>query len=145
MRKGTKPLLFARPLVSVPTDGVGVGNAHIASLIRAGSGVPLPRAGALTGIDLTRNVIGRRTGARGIDDITARRSRGTGRATVGATGIFSRRGVGWSPRSVALAHITRVDVRVDIGLCIRLRDPRGRSQNDQGCDSHQCAFDPYLP
>src|SRR2546430_627226 len=142
MQEGTKPSLFALPLESVATHGVGVGNAHIAPLIRAGSGVPLPWAGALTGIDLTRNVIGRRTRARGVDEITARRSRGTGRATVGATGIFSRRGirlrraigwgsaVGWSRSAI---------------LCVRLRNPGGRSQNTHGCDSDQNAFHRYLP
>jgi hypothetical protein len=142
MLEGTKPSLFALPLESVATQGVGVGNAHIAPLIGAGSGVPFPRASALTGIDLTRNVIGRRTRARGVDEITARRSRGTGRATVGATGIFSRRGirlrravgwgsaVGWSRSAI---------------LCVRLHHPGGRSQNTRGYDSDQNAFHRYLP
>jgi len=78
--------------------------ALIAAAHRTGTRVPLPLGRALTGIYLTRNVIGRRTRARGVDKITARRLRGTGRATVGSTGISSRRaigwgrGVGWSPR-----------------------------------------------
>jgi len=141
MRKGTKPLLFARPLVSVATHGVGVGNAHIAPLIRAGSGVPFPRASALTGIYLTRNVIGRRTRARRVDEITTRRSRGTGRATVGATGIFSRRGIrlrraiGWGAVGWSRSAI----------LCVRLRNPGGRSQNTHRCDRDQNAFHRYLP
>src|SRR5262249_55837305 len=54
-------------LVAVTAIEVGVGHAHTASLIRAGTGVPLP----------------------------------------------------WCPRSVLLGRISRVDVRVDIGLRIR--------------------------
>src|SRR5262249_56719290 len=85
--------LFARRLVSVTTRGVALGDAHGAPLFRAGTGVPFPRARALSGICLTRNVIGRRTGTRGVDEISARRLRGTGRAPVGSTGISSRGGI----------------------------------------------------
>src|SRR5262249_54285112 len=90
--------------------------ALIAAAHRTGTSLPVPRATRLRGIRLTRNVIGRRTRARGVDEITARRLRGTGSATVGSPGVSSRRaigwrrGVGWCPRSVPLAHITRVDV-----------------------------------
>jgi hypothetical protein len=78
----------ARRLVAVTAIDIGVGDAHSASLIRAGTGVPLP----------------------------------------------------WCPRSVLLGNITRVDVWIDIGLCIRRHHPGGWSQNAHACDNDQSAF-----
>jgi hypothetical protein len=64
-------------LVAVTTTRIGVFDAHGATcaFTRAGTGVPLPRALALTGIRLSRNAIGWRTRARGVDGRTARRRR----------------------------------------------------------------------
>jgi hypothetical protein len=120
-------------LHAITAQGIGMRDAHVAASIGAGSAMPFPwlvcRGGPL-------NVIGRRTRARSVGQITAIGSRGsaiglTSRATVGSTGISSRgwRTIGWSPRSVPLAHMTRVDVRVDIRLRICLHDPAGGSQN----------------
>jgi pimeloyl-ACP methyl ester carboxylesterase len=134
--------LFARCLESVATQRVDVGHAHAAALVGAGSTVPFPRARALLSICLTRNVIGRRTRARGVNEITARRLRDTGRATVGSTGIPSRRGIGLRR---AIGWGSAVGWSRSAILCVRLSDPGGRSQNAHGCDSDQCAFHRYLP
>src|SRR5262249_38047681 len=116
--------------------------ALIAATPRARPPVPPPPAPALSRICFTSNAIWRRTGNRGVDEISARRLRGTGRAAVGSTGISSRRGirlrraigwgsaVGWSRSAI---------------LCVRLYDPGGRSQNAHASDSDQSAFHRYLP
>src|SRR5262249_57762911 len=93
--------LWARPAEAVTAIEVNVGDAFTASFLRTGTRVPLPRAGALSGIGLLGDAIGRRTRARGIGG--GGRSAGglTGRSTVGATGvgrgrgIGRRRGIGW--------------------------------------------------
>src|SRR5947209_11766264 len=72
----------ARPLVAVTATDIGVGDAHGAALIRAGTGVPFP----------------------------------------------------WCRRSVPLGNVTRVDVRVDIGLCIRRRYADDHRENAQATD-----------
>jgi len=147
-------LLLARRLKSVATQGVGVGHAHIAASHRAGSGVPFVRLGRLCGICSRSNGIGRPTRARGEGRITAIDRRGsaivltaivlTSRATVGSTGISSRRasgwrrGVGWC-RSVAWAGWSRSAI-----LCIRPRHPSGRSQNAHSCECDENAFH-HLP
>src|SRR5262249_62041338 len=88
--------LLARRLKSVATQGVGVGDAHIAASHWAGSGVPFIRLGRLCGIRSRRNGIGLPTRARGEGRITGIDRRGsaivltaiglTSRATVGSTG-----------------------------------------------------------
>src|SRR6516162_2523261 len=57
--------LLARRLISVATQGVGVGHAHIAASHWAGSGVPFIRLGRVFGICSSSNGIGRPTRARG--------------------------------------------------------------------------------
>src|SRR5262249_57291698 len=86
--------LWARPAEAVTAIEVNVGDAFTASFLRTGTRVPLPRAGALSGIGLLGDAIGRRTRARGIGG--GGRSAGglTGRSTVGATGVARRRGIG---------------------------------------------------
>src|SRR5262249_48818484 len=56
----------ARRLEAVTAIDVNVGDAHTAPFLRPGTGVPLPRAGALSGIRLRGNAIGRRTRTRGV-------------------------------------------------------------------------------
>jgi hypothetical protein len=137
----TVPLLFrtlwrrARLVVAVTAKCIGVFDAHIAAFTRAGSRVPFPRALAWTGIRLARNIIGRRTRARGVDESTAGGL--TGRSTVGSAGvplgrvirlrrvIRWRRTIAWRRRAI---------------LCICPHHPGGRSQNAHACDSDQSAF-----
>jgi hypothetical protein len=122
-------------LVAVTATRIGVLDAHGAAFTRAGSRVPLPRA---LGRCLPRNVIGRRTRARGVDETTAGTGGLTGGSTVGATGVPLRRviclrAIGWR-RTIARrrrrAHILRV----------RPRHPGGRSQNPYSRDCYECAF-----
>jgi hypothetical protein len=132
-------------LVAVAAIDIDVGDAHAASFTRAGTGVPLPRARALTGIYLTRNVIGRRTRARGVDVLTGRLRRlgRTGRATVGSTAVPLR-------RLIRLRRVIRwrgvVGWRRAIGwrrraiLCFRPRHPGGRSQNPHSRDCDESTF-----
>src|SRR5262249_28281627 len=118
--------------------------------------VPFVRLGRLAGICLRSNGIGLTTRARGEGRTTGIDRRGsasidlsaiglTSSATVGSTGISWRRSVGWGRavgwlRSVALGRITRVDIWVDIGLCIGRHHPGGRSQNAHSCDCDKSAL-----
>jgi hypothetical protein len=61
-------------VVAVTAKCIGVFDAHTAAFTRAGSRMPFPRALASC---LPRNVIGRRTRARGVDETTAGGLRGT--------------------------------------------------------------------
>src|SRR5262249_61844474 len=58
--------LRARRLVAVTAIDIDVSDAHTASFLRTGTSVPLPRAGALSGIGLRGDAIGRRTRAGGV-------------------------------------------------------------------------------
>ena len=122
-------------MVAVAAIDIGVGDAHTAPFTRAGTSVPLPWTLALSGICSSRNVIGRRTRARGVDESTAGGL--TGRSTVGSAGvplgrvirlrrvIRWRRTIAWRRRAI---------------LCICPHHPGGRSQNAHACDSDQNAF-----
>jgi hypothetical protein len=109
----------ARLLVAVTAADIGVFYAHRAASTRAGTRVPLPRALVCS---LPRNVIGRRTRSRGVDETTAGGL--TGGSTVGSAGvplrrvIRLRRAIGWS-RTIAWRR--RAILRV------RPRHPGGRS------------------
>ena len=122
----------ARLLVAVTATDIGVFDAHGAAFTRARARVPLPRA---LGSCLPRNVIGRRTRARGVDETTAGGL--TGRSTVGSAGvplrrvICLRRAIGWS-RTIAWRR--RAVLRV------RPRHPGGRSQNPYSRDCNESAF-----
>ena len=127
---------FARRLVPITAQGIGMRDAHVAASIGAGSAMPFPwlvcRGGPL-------NVIGRRTGARSIDHPTVRRApsrRAPARIATGSSllgirlgrshlcgGIGLRRRRGWR-------HL----------LGIRLRHPGCGSQNAHARDSDQNAF-----
>src|SRR5262249_56600881 len=85
-----------RRLVAVAAIDINVGDAHPASFIRAGTRVPLPRAGALSGIGLRGDAVGRRTRARGVGGRGRSAVGLTGRSTVGSTGIAGSRGIAWS-------------------------------------------------
>ena len=50
VRVERRSFFFTRRLETVPAQGVGVGDAHIAASIRAGSGVPFIRLGRVCGI-----------------------------------------------------------------------------------------------
>src|SRR5262245_17535117 len=83
---------FTRRLVPIPAQGVGVRDAHVAAPVWAGSPVPFPWL-VCTGGPL--DVIGRRTGARGIDHPTVRSApsrRGSARIARRAT-VFSLLGI----------------------------------------------------
>src|SRR5262249_29121470 len=133
----------ARRLEAVTAIKVNVGHAHSAAFFWPGTSVPLPRAGALSGIYLTRNVIGRRTRARGVDEIRAIRLRGTGRSTVDPTGIWGRGGIG-RRRAIGWRSAAGGRPRRAI-LCIRRLHPNGRSHNAHASDSDQSAFHDVLP
>jgi hypothetical protein len=119
-------------LVAITATYIGVFDAHRAAFTRAGTCVPLPRALVYT---LRRNVIGRRTRARGVDERTAGGL--AGRSTVGSAGvplrrvirlrraIGWRRTIGWRRRAI---------------LRIRPRHPGGRSQNPYSRDCDESAF-----
>src|SRR5215831_3805146 len=115
--------------------------ALIAATHRTGTRVPLPRAGALAGICLSGDAIGRRTGARGVG------GRGAvglpGRSTVGATGIAWSWSIGWS-RAVGWRRGIGWRSRRAI-LCMRRLHPNGRSHKAHASDSDQSAFHRYLP
>ena len=126
----------ARLLIAVTATRIGVLDAHRAASTRAGTRVPLPRALACS---LPRNVIGRRTRARGVDETTAGAGGLTRGSTVSSAGgplrlvISLRRAIG-RRRTIARrrrrAHILR----------IRPRHPGGRSQNPYRRDCYECAF-----
>src|SRR5262249_20713307 len=133
--KGESRSLFTLGLVAVAAIDIDVGGAHIAASHWA---VPFIRLGRVSGICSRSNGIGLPTRARREGRTTGIDRRGSATSAIGppsraigSTGISSRRaigwrrGVGWCPRSVPLAHITRVDVRVDIGLCVRRHHPGG--------------------
>jgi hypothetical protein len=131
----------ARRLEAVTAINVNVGHAHSAAFLWPGTSVPLPRARALTGIGLSGDAIGRRTGAGGVGG----RSAGglTGRSTVGSTGIAWRRGIGWS-RAIGWRRAVGWRSRRAI-LCIRRFHANGRSHNAHASDSDQSAFHDFLP
>jgi hypothetical protein len=145
--------LLARRLVAVTAIDVDVGRAHIAAFHWA---VPFIRLGRLCGICSRSNGIGLPTRARGEGRTTGIDRRGstrgsaiglTSRATVGSTGISSRRAVGWR-RGVGWCRGVGWGRAVGWGrsaiLCIRPRDPGGRSQNAHSCDCDKSAFH-HLP
>jgi len=143
--------LLARRFVAVTAIDVDVGRAHIAASHWA---VPFIRLGRLCGICSRRNGVGRPTRARGEGRTTGIDRRGsawiglsaiglTSSATVGSTGISSRRaigrrrGVGW-PRSVGWGRT--VGWGRSAILCIRPRHPGGRSQKAHSCDCDESTF-----
>ena len=128
-------------LKAVTAIEVGMLYALIAATHRTGPRVPLPRARALTGICLSGDAMGRRTGARGVDGPGAVGL--TGRSTVGATGIAWRRSIGWS-RAVGWRRGLGWRSRRAI-LCIRRLHPNGRSHNAHASEGDQSAFHRYLP
>jgi hypothetical protein len=150
--KGERRSFFggrARRLVSITAQGIGMRDAHVAASVRAWSAMPFPRLVSRSG---PRDVIGRRPRPRSVGEITAiGRRRSTiglsaislaSRATVGSTGISSRRAIGWRRgvgwrRAVAWGRSAI--------LCICPHDPTGGSQNAHGCDGDQSAFHRYLP
>jgi hypothetical protein len=128
---------WARRLVPITAQGIGMRDAHVAASIGAGSAMPFPwlvcRGGPL-------DVIGRRTRPRLIDDPTVRRAPSirapsTRRAVCStgmtSTGIRLRRGIGWG---------LTIGWSGSAILCIRLHHPGGRDQNSHACDSDQSAF-----
>jgi len=143
--------LLARRLVAVTAIHIDVGRAHIAASHWA---VPFIRLGRLCGICSRSNGIGLPTRARGEGRTTGIDRRGsawiglsaiglTRSATVGSTGISSRRAIGWRrgvgwPRSVGWGRA--VGRGRSAILCIRPRHPGGRSQNAHSCDCDKSAF-----
>jgi hypothetical protein len=125
-----------------------VGHAHIAASHRAGSGVPFIRLRRLCGICSRSNGIGLPTRARGEGRTTGVDRRGsaivltaiglTSSATVGSTGISSRRAIGWR-RGVGWRRGGVGWGRSAI-LCIRPRHPGGWSQNAHSCECDKSAF-----
>jgi hypothetical protein len=121
----------ARLLVAVTATDIGVFDAHSAAFTRAGTRVPLPRALVCS---LPRNVIGRRTGSRGVDETTAGGL--TGGSTVGSAGvplrrvIRLRRAIGWRTIAWRRSAILRV----------RPRHPGGRCQDPYSRDCNESAF-----
>lgn len=113
--------------------------ALTAAANRTHTRVPFPWAGALTGVCLRGDAIGRRTRARGVDGRSAVGL--TVRSTVGATGIAWRRGIGrrraigWSRAIGWRSAIGWRRRRAVLGVC-RLY-PRGRCQNADAGDRDQ--------
>jgi hypothetical protein len=125
----------ARLLVAVTATCIGVFDAHSAAFTRAGTRVPLPRALASC---LPRDVIGRRTRARRVDETTTGAGRLRGSSASGSAGGPLRlvipliRTIGWS-RTIAWRRSRAI-------LRVRPRHPGGRSQNPYSRDCDESAF-----
>src|SRR5262249_32205748 len=90
---GSALRLRTRRLEAVSAIDIAVSDAHTAPFLRPRAGVPLPRAGALSGIGLRGDAVGRRTRARGVGGRGRSAVGLTGRSTVGSTGIAGSRGI----------------------------------------------------
>jgi hypothetical protein len=149
--KTSRPLLSsalrgrARRLEAVTAIDVNVGDAHVAAFLWPGTGVPFPRARALSGIGLRGDAIRRRTRARGVG--------GTAVGLTGSSTVSSTIGSAAVPlrRRIRLRRVIRwrgvIGWRRAVGwrsrgtiLCIRPRHPGGRSQNAHSCDCDESAF-----
>src|SRR5262249_61809465 len=93
---GSALRLRTRRLEAVTAIDIDVSDAHTAPFLRPRAGVPLPRAGALSGIGLRGDAIGRRTRAGGVGGRGRSAVGLAGGTTGGSTGIAWGRGITWS-------------------------------------------------